>query len=62
MFAIVNNTKEAKAQKTPESPGWESGVQAYSFRLFTLEEALNKAGSIGIKYVKGFSGQKLRPD
>ena len=59
VFAIVNNTKELKAQKTPESLGWKLGVQTYSFRLFSFEEALNKADSIGIKYVQGFPGQKI---
>ncbi len=59
VFAIVNNTKDVKAQKTPESLGWKLGVQTYSFRLFTLEEALNKADSIGIKFVQGFPGQKI---
>src|SRR3954462_2809086 len=47
------------AQQTPEGLGWKLGTQAYSFRLFTLEEALNKADSIGIKYVEGFPGQKI---
>ena len=47
------------AQKTPEALGWKLGTQAYSFRLFTLAEALNKADSIGIKYVEGFPGQKI---
>ncbi len=59
VFTIVNNTKDIKAQKTPESLGWKLGVQTYSFRLFTFEEALNKADSIGIKYVQGFPGQKI---
>jgi sugar phosphate isomerase/epimerase len=52
-------TLQAKAQKTPESLGWKVGVQTYSFRMFTFEEALNKADSIGIKYVEGFRGQKI---
>ncbi|MDB5208995.1 MAG: sugar phosphate isomerase/epimerase [Flavisolibacter sp.] len=59
VFAIVCNTKDVKAQNTPESFGWKLGAQTYSFRLFTLEEALNKADSIGIKYVEGFPGQKI---
>jgi sugar phosphate isomerase/epimerase len=50
---------QLKAQKTPESMGWQLGTQVYSFRLFTLEEALDKADSIGIRYVQGFPGQKL---
>ena len=52
-------TIHANAQKTPESLGWKVGTQAYSFRMFTLEEALNKADSIKIKYVEGFPGQKI---
>ncbi len=59
VFAIANNTRDATAQKTPESLGWKLGTQAYSFRMFTFEEALNKADSIGIKYVQGFPGQKI---
>lgn len=59
VFAVANSTKDVKAQKTPEALGWQVGAQTYSFRLFTLEEALNKADSIGIKYVQGFPGQKI---
>jgi sugar phosphate isomerase/epimerase len=59
VFASLSNTKNVKAQQTPESLGWRLGAQTYSFRLFTLEEALNKADSIGIKYVQGFPGQKI---
>ncbi len=62
VFAVVNSTKDAKAQNTPESLGWKLGTQTYSFRLFTLEEALNKADSIGIKIVQGFPGQRLVPE
>lgn len=59
LFAIANNTQDARAQQTPESLGWKLGTQAYSFRMFTLEEALNKADSIGIKYIEGFPAQKI---
>jgi len=59
VFAIVYNVQNALAQKTPESLGWKLGTQAYSFRMFTFEEALNKADSIGIKYVQGFPNQKI---
>ena len=56
---IAGVVQNATAQKTPESLGWKLGTQTYSFRMFTLEEALNKADSIGIKYVQGFPGQKI---
>lgn len=59
VLAVANNANDVNAQKTPESLGWKVGAQTYSFRLFTLEEALAKADSIGIKYVQGFPGQKI---
>lgn len=58
-FILTSLGTNLSAQKTPEAMGWKLGTQAYSFRLFTLEEALNKADSIGIKYVEGFPGQKI---
>ena len=59
VFAIVHEAQDAAAQKTPEALGWKLGTQTYSFRMFTFEEALNKADSIGIKYIQGFPGQKI---
>lgn len=56
---LANSTHQVNAQKTPEDLGWKLGAQTYSFRLFTLEEALQKADSIRIKYVEGFTGQKV---
>ncbi len=59
VFAIVYKAQDAMAQKTPEALGWKLGTQAYSFRIFTFEEALNKADSIGLKYIQGFPNQKI---
>ncbi|GEO12261.1 sugar phosphate isomerase/epimerase family protein [Segetibacter aerophilus] len=59
VVVVAVTTQPVQAQKTPESLGWKVGTQAYSFRMFTLEEALRKADSIGIKYVEGFPGQKI---
>src|SRR4051812_48035627 len=56
---FVQALQSIQAQQTPESLGWQLGTQAYSFRLFTLEEALKKADSIGIKYIEGFPGQTI---
>lgn len=58
-FILTSLGTNLSAQKTPEAMGWKLGTQVYSFRLFTLEEALNKADSIGLKYVQGFPGQKI---
>ena len=59
VFAVAGCAQNAIAQKTPESLGWKLGAQVYSFRMFTFEEALNKADSIGIKHIEGFPGQKI---
>jgi sugar phosphate isomerase/epimerase len=39
--------------------GWKIGSQAYTFRLFSLEETLEKLNSIGVKYVELYPGQKI---
>jgi len=38
---------------------WKVGSQAYTFRLFSFEEALEKLNSIGVKYVELYPGQKI---
>ncbi|MEX2511596.1 MAG: sugar phosphate isomerase/epimerase [Cyclobacteriaceae bacterium] len=39
--------------------GWKLGSQAYTFRLFSLEETLEKLNSIGVKHVELYPGQKI---
>lgn len=41
---------------------WRLGTQTYTFRLFTLFEAIDKAKALGLKYVECFPGQALSPD
>jgi sugar phosphate isomerase/epimerase len=43
----------------PDSLGWKLGSQAYTFRMFSLEETLAKMKSIGLKYVELYPGQKI---
>jgi len=38
---------------------WRLGSQAYTFRLFTLEETLQKLQSIGVRYIELFPGQQI---
>lgn len=38
---------------------WKLGPQAYTFRLFTFYEAVDKAKSIGLHYIEAYPGQKL---
>ncbi|SIN72995.1 sugar phosphate isomerase/epimerase family protein [Chitinophaga niabensis] len=49
----------ATAQKKEAKLGWKFGAQAYSFRLFTLAEALDKMDSCGLQYVECYPGQKI---
>ena len=66
--AAMGSTSVLKAQEadfyTGGAPwadllGWKLGAQAYSFRLFTLEEALQKNVSMGLRYIEVFPGQTL---
>ena len=39
--------------------GWKVGSQAYTFKVFSLEETLEKLNSIGVKYVELYPGQRI---
>ncbi len=45
-----------------EAIGWRLAVQAYTFRGVTFSETVDKAASIGIKYIEVYPGQKFSPD
>lgn len=48
------------AQDRPEEKlGWKLGAQAYSFRLFSFAEAIDKTDSCGLKYIEAFPGQTI---
>ncbi|WP_343307211.1 sugar phosphate isomerase/epimerase [Chitinophaga niabensis] len=49
----------AAAQQKEAKLGWKFGAQAYSFRLFTLAEALDKMDSCGLQYVECYPGQTI---
>lgn len=49
----------AAAQQKEAKLGWKLGAQAYSFRLFTLAEALDQLDSCGLQYVECFPGQTI---
>jgi sugar phosphate isomerase/epimerase len=38
---------------------WKIGIQTWTFRMFTLQEALQKADSAGVKNIEAFWGQPL---
>lgn len=52
--AVANNTDSVSV-----TDSWKIGVQLWTFRLFTMEVALAKADSAGIKFVEAFPGQIL---
>ena len=41
---------------------WKLGTQAYTFKEFTLFEAIDKAKALGLKYIEMFPGQRLSPE
>lgn len=51
---------QASLPQYPETKlGWMLGAQAYTFRLFTFFEAVDKTDSCGLKYVEAFPGQVI---
>lgn len=46
----------------PEGPCMMMGTQAYTFRLFTLFEAIDKAQALGLHAMEGFPGQTFSKD
>ena len=39
--------------------GWQLGVQTWSFRKFTLFEAIDKTRSLGLNWIQAFPGQRV---
>src|SRR5690606_35167774 len=52
-----STTKNVSKNNIEEKYGWKLGSQAYTFRMFSFTEALNKIDSAGLKYVEAFPGQ-----
>jgi sugar phosphate isomerase/epimerase len=42
--------------------GWKLGMQAWTFHTLSLFETLDRAHTLGLKYIEFFPGQKLSPD
>lgn len=56
----VDTVALMKADSAPKvTDNWKLGVQLWTFRMFTMTEALQKVDSCGIKYVEAFWGQAL---
>ncbi|MDH7570653.1 MAG: sugar phosphate isomerase/epimerase, partial [Armatimonadota bacterium] len=51
----------ARDDAAAERLGWRLGPQAYTFRNYTLFEAIEKTQALGMKVIEIYPGQKLRP-
>ena len=47
------------ANRPEEKLGWKLGSQAYTFRLFTFAQALDKIDSCDLRFVEAFPGQTI---
>jgi len=57
---LISISTVSFAQDRPEEKlGWKLGAQAYSFRLFTFSEAIEKADSCNLIYIEAFTGQTI---
>lgn len=52
-----SSTKNLSHANPEKKLGWKLGSQAYTFRLFTFAEALDKIDSCDLRYVEAFPGQ-----
>ena len=53
------NKSNGKATQNFIAANWKLGIQMWTFRLFTQQEALEKADSAGIRYIEATIGQKI---
>ena len=63
-FACIDGShalsaETAKGAPNAEKLGWRLGVQTWTFRLFTLFEAIDMTASLGLKYIETFVGQPV---
>lgn len=45
--------------RAEEPPGWRVGPTAWSFRVFTFYEAIEKTAGLGMKNLEAFQGQRV---
>lgn len=57
---VMAETACLSAHPQPEAyDGWRLGVQTWSFRKFTLFEAIDKTRSLGLNWIQAYPGQKV---
>jgi len=60
--STVPSAKLTPAIRAQEKLGWRLGIEAYTFSKFTLFEAIEKTGQLGLPYMGGLSFQKVSRD
>ena len=60
--ADTTATANADSANTGSVDGFKLGVQMWTFRMFSVTDALNKVDSAGIKNIEAFFGQPLGGD
>ncbi|MCE5267925.1 MAG: sugar phosphate isomerase/epimerase [Planctomycetaceae bacterium] len=61
LLAAGRRRRVVGGSNTPNADrlGWRLGCQAWTFRLFPLDEAIDKVAALGLGYIESFPGQKL---
>ncbi|GGH07940.1 sugar phosphate isomerase/epimerase [Sphingobacterium alkalisoli] len=57
VLTSCSSTRDLSRANPEEKLGWKLGSQAYTFRLFTFAEALDKIDSCELRYVEAYPGQ-----
>lgn len=60
--ADTTSTTKKDSIDTSVTDQWKIGVQLWTFRLFSVTDALNKVDSAGAKFIEAFPGQKMGGD
>lgn len=58
-FMVACSSPKQLAQYPEEKLDWKLGSQAYTFRLFSFAEALDKIHASGLHFVEAFPGQTI---
>lgn len=56
-MAIPEQVRASDGRFPPDISSFRVGIQAYTFRGNTFEEAVKKAASLGLTYIEGYPGQ-----
>jgi sugar phosphate isomerase/epimerase len=60
--AVVAGNFAPEAGAGEPDDRWPMAVQAYTFRHYSLFEAIDMAAGMGLKYIEAYPGQRFRPD